>query len=409
MINNMKKLLSAKLSFNKIVLAIVSLVVLGTGTAFATFEASKNTVTVSLNGKDEKLRTHARTVDELLQDLDIDRKQEDEVSPSGDTKIKNNLKVVYEASKPVQLTVDDEKRTIRTTAKTVEEFLKEQKIAVSEHDKMNASLQTKISDNLKLNIEKAIQITLTVENKKQQVWSTSTTVADFLKDQKVQVNELDKVEPQIHETLSANDAVIVTRVEKVTDVVEEPVAFSVVTKNDNSIPKGKQEVIKPGTEGTVAKHFEVMLENGKEVSRKLIKEETKSESQDRVVVIGTKAAPKPVSTASTSSKPETVSRSNDSVAKEFYVTSTAYTAHCNGCSGTTATGVDLRANPTAKVIAVDPSVIPLGSKVYVEGYGYAIASDTGGAIKGKKIDVFFSDKGAAYRWGRKQVKIKVLN
>ncbi|PLR65732.1 G5 and 3D domain-containing protein [Bacillus sp. UMB0893] len=400
----MKKLLSEKVSLNKIVLSLVSLVVLGTGTAFAAFETSKDTVTVSLNGKEEKLRTHAGTVNELLQELDIDIKQEDEVSPSGDTKIKDNLNVVYEASKPVQLTVNDEKRTIRTTAKTVEEFIKEQRIELTEHDKMNASLHTKISDNLKLNIDKAIQITLNVGDKEQQVWSTSTTVADFLKEQKVQVNELDKVEPQIHQTLSANDVVIVTRVEKVTDVVEEPVAFSVVTKNDGNISKGKQEVIKPGAEGTVAKHFEVIMENGKEVSRKLIKEETKKESQDRVVAIGSKADPKPVS-----NKAETVSRSNDSVAKEFYVTSTAYTAYCNGCSGKTATGVNLRENPNAKVIAVDPSIIPLGSKVYVEGYGYAVASDTGGAIKGNKIDVFFSDKGAAYRWGRKQVKIKVLN
>nr|WP_308315410.1 ubiquitin-like domain-containing protein [Bacillus sp. UMB0893] len=404
MIKNMKKLLSEKVSLNKIVLSLVSLVVLGTGTAFAAFETSKDTVTVSLNGKEEKLRTHAGTVNELLQELDIDIKQEDEVSPSGDTKIKDNLNVVYEASKPVQLTVNDEKRTIRTTAKTVEEFIKEQRIELTEHDKMNASLHTKISDNLKLNIDKAIQITLNVGDKEQQVWSTSTTVADFLKEQKVQVNELDKVEPQIHQTLSANDVVIVTRVEKVTDVVEEPVAFSVVTKNDGNISKGKQEVIKPGAEGTVAKHFEVIMENGKEVSRKLIKEETKKESQDRVVAIGSKADPKPVS-----NKAETVSRSNDSVAKEFYVTSTAYTAYCNGCSGKTATGVNLRENPNAKVIAVDPSIIPLGSKVYVEGYGYAVASDTGGAIKGNKIDVFFSDKGAAYRWGRKQVKIKVLN
>ena len=71
------------------------------------------------------------------------------------------------------------------------------------------------------------------------------------------------------------------------------------------------------------------------------------------------------------------------------MTATAYTASCNGCSGVTATGFNLRANPDAKVIAVDPSVIPLGSKVYVEGYGYAIAADTGGSVKGKRIDVFF--------------------
>ena len=58
---------------------------------------------------------------------------------------------------------------------------------------------------------------------------------------------------------------------------------------------------------------------------------------------------------------------------------------------------------------MDPSVIPLGSKVGVEGYGYAIAGDTGGAIKGNKIDVLFSSKSEAYAWGRKKVRIKILN
>src|SRR6185312_4204885 len=74
--------------------------------------------------------------------------------------------------------------------------------------------------------------------------------------------------------------------------------------------------------------------------------------------------------------------------KSMYMEATAYTAYCNGCSGTTRTGIDLRANPHLKVIAVDPNVIPLGTKVHVEGYGYAIAGDTGGAIKGNIIDVF---------------------
>ncbi|MBO0586241.1 3D domain-containing protein [Sporosarcina sp. E16_8] len=107
---------------------------------------------------------------------------------------------------------------------------------------------------------------------------------------------------------------------------------------------------------------------------------------------------------------KTPSRSDsDNVVKEFTVSASAFTANCNGCTGITKTGINLKRNPDVKVIAVDPSVIKLGTKVYVEGYGYAIAGDTGGAIKGNKIDVFFPTKGEAYKWGRKNVTIKILN
>jgi 3D (Asp-Asp-Asp) domain-containing protein len=96
--------------------------------------------------------------------------------------------------------------------------------------------------------------------------------------------------------------------------------------------------------------------------------------------------------------------------KEYYVEATGYIAMCSeGCTGITATGYDLKANPNAKVIAVDPDVIPLGSKVHVEGYGYAVALDTGGAIDDYKIDLHFPTTAAAKEWGRKKVKIKVFN
>lgn len=93
--------------------------------------------------------------------------------------------------------------------------------------------------------------------------------------------------------------------------------------------------------------------------------------------------------------------------KTITVTSTGYTVESAGGSGITATGIDLNKNPNAKVISVDPKVIPLGSKVYVEGYGQAIAADTGGAIKGNKIDIYFPTKEQAINWGVRNVNITI--
>jgi 3D (Asp-Asp-Asp) domain-containing protein len=180
--------------------------------------------------------------------------------------------------------------------------------------------------------------------------------------------------------------------------VEEPIQFAVVTKKDESLEKGKEKTITSGKKGLVSKQYEVLLENGEEVSRKLISEQKVAEKQDKVVAVGTKDLSIQVSRGAA-----------DEPGKEFYVTATAYTAYCNGCSGRTATGLNLRANPNMKVIAVDPRVIPLGSKVYVEGYGYAVAADTGGAIKGYIVDLFMPSNQDCYRWGRKKVKIKILD
>lgn len=135
---------------------------------------------------------------------------------------------------------------------------------------------------------------------------------------------------------------------------------------------------------------------------------------DKLVLDGAKVIQPKVSAATTttsvtSNAPTADTKTPASVEKELTMTATAYTASCAGCSGITATGINLKANPNQKVISVDPTVIPLGSKVWVEGYGEAIAGDTGGAIKGNKIDIFIPTKQEALNWGRKTVKVKILD
>lgn len=137
---------------------------------------------------------------------------------------------------------------------------------------------------------------------------------------------------------------------------------------------------------------------------------TKVAAANKTVQTATAPAPAAAPVQKAASAPVAVKAPASSTqGKEMTVTATAYTAYCAGCSGTTATGIDLRANPNLKVIAVDPKVIPLGSRVWVEGYGEAIAGDTGGAIKGNIIDLFMKDRQDALNWGRKTVTLKVLD
>lgn len=119
------------------------------------------------------------------------------------------------------------------------------------------------------------------------------------------------------------------------------------------------------------------------------------------------------STSTTSSSSEqttqsstTSSTSTSSSNKVLYMQSTAYSYSETGYS-ITASGLDLRQNPMA--VAVDKSVIPLGTMVEVEGYGIAIAADTGGAIKGNIIDVHFNTVEQCRQWGRRyNVKVTIL-
>ncbi|MBU2661740.1 ubiquitin-like domain-containing protein [Bacillus cabrialesii] len=410
-IQKMKKLFSVKLSKSKVILVAACLLLAGSGTAYAAHELTKQSVSVSINGKKKHIRTHAKTVGDLLETLDIKTRDEDKVTPAKQTEITADLDVVYEAAKPVKLTINGEEKTLWSTAKTVGALLDEQDVDVKEHDQIDPAIDTDISKDMKINIEPAFQVTVNDAGKQKKLWTTSTTVADFLKQQKMNIKDEDKIKPALDAKLTKGKAdITITRIEKVTDVVEEKIAFDVKKQEDASLEKGKEKVVQKGKEGKLKKHFEVVKENGKEVSRELVKEETAEQSKDKVVAVGTKQSSPKIEKVSASGDSKTVvSRSNESTGKVMTVSSTAYTASCSGCSGHTATGVNLNNNPNAKVIAVDPNVIPLGSKVHVEGYGYAIAADTGSAIKGNKIDVFFPEKSSAYRWGNKTVKIKILN
>ena len=400
MIQSMKNLFSRPRRTPRTLLIIASAAVFILATGIIFYESTKKTVALSLDGKKQMVNTHADTINELLEELDVEVGKEDYLSLAKGTEISDDLQVVWTPAVEVELTIDRKTTSVWTLSDTVGEFMKEEGIQLRAEDKVSEGMDETIEEGMNIKIEKAFPIVLKVGNKEREVWSTSTTVAGLLKSEKVSVKELDRVSPELSDRLTGKTAVTVTKVEKVTDVVEEPINYEIISRKDSSLEKGKERVITEGQKGLISKTYELTKENGKIVSKELISEETVEEKIDQVVAVGTKekrAAVKRVSASSSSSSTD-----------EYYVTATAYTSGCNGCSGKTATGINLRANPNAKVIAVDPSFIPLGTKVYIEGYGYATAADTGGAVSGKKIDVFVPSAADAYNWGVKTVKIKVF-
>jgi uncharacterized protein YabE (DUF348 family) len=392
----MKNLFPKFFGKKRVAIAICGAALTAAAVGLLFYEGTKHTVALELDGEKKVVRTHAAIINDIFKELEIPVKSEDYLYPSGNSKVKNNLKIVWEPSREMQILQNGEVKKVFTTANTVGKLLKQQKLEVADQDKVIPSLDTKLQSRMKIVIEKAFPLTLVVGGSEKQVWSTSTTVADFLRQQGVTLGTLDRVEPRLDEKVQAKNVINVIRVEKVTDVVEEPVDFAVITKKDESLIQGKEKVINEGRYGLISRQYEVLKENGKEVNRNLLSEKLVKNKSDKVMAVGTKSFVAQVSRG-------------EAGGREFYVSSTAYTAGCNGCSGITATGINLKTNPGSKLIAVDPRVIPLGSKVYVDGYGYAIAGDTGGAIKGNRIDVFFPSKSDAYRWGVRKVKIRVLN
>lgn len=394
---------------------------------FAIYEGTKNTVTMVSNGTKEEVKTHAETVGAFLEEQEIKVGQDDYLSHTADASIDNDIVIEWTEADQFTITVDGKPTSAWTTLNTVEDILAKANIEITEHDKVTPALDAEVNPDTAISVEKAYEVTVHDGLEEKKVWSTSTTVADFLKQHKITLNDLDRVEKNMDELILPGSEVKVVRVEKVTDVVEDSVEFAKETKKDDSLLKGSEKVVQNGEEGLVEKTYEVVKENGTEVKRELKGEKIIKEPKKQVVAVGTKtvvasisrgadtkaAAPAPkqaaAATQETTKTAAPAQSSEPASGREFYVSATAYTASCAGCSGITATGINLNANPHLKVIAVDPSVIPLGSKVWVEGYGHAIAGDTGGAINGNKIDIFMADRSAALAFGRKQVKIKVLD
>lgn len=398
----LSKLLPA--SKMKLVISSIGVLALVLFTSIVVFESTKAEVIISNNGEERKIKTHKNTVGELLDQEGIKVGEYDELSHHLGTEIENGMKIDYESAKQLTLEIDGKVNTYYSTAQTLKEFLEEEDLSFSKYDEVSLQNNDILKDGQEIKVKKAFKVTVNDGGKENSSQVTGGTVQELLDKSKIELTDLDKVSPSLDDVVTKDTSVTITRVEKKQEKLEEEVAFDTETKEDSSLEKGKEKVITEGKKGKILKTYEVTLENGEEVERKLLDEAIQEEKENRIVAVGTKEPAQVVSVTSNSS-----SSSEASSGKTITVSASAFTASCSGCSGYTATGINLKANPNKKVIAVDPNVIPLGSKVWVEGYGEAVAGDTGGNIKGNRIDVHVPNKSEAYSWGVRNVQVKILD
>lgn len=392
-----------------VVVPIVSVLALAILVGFVAYEATKQEVNVTHNGETETVVTRANTVADVLDELNIEVGEQDRLSHELEDSIVADMHIEYIKAKRLSLVIDQEEETYYTTKETVGDFFEEINLSVSEHDDLSVDLETPIEEDLSVTLDQALKVVVNDADEEEEVWTTERTIEAFLKEQDIELGELDRLEPSKEEEIDKDTTVTITRVEEVTDTKEEVIDFSTVRRNDSSLEQGTEEVIASGSDGLLERTYKVTLENGKEVERELVSEEVKKESEQRVVAVGTKVIEQTVSRGGSSSSSNTESKETSSDNDVLYMEATAYNWDCGSCSGTgrTATGYNVKANPDG-VIAVDPSVIPLGTKVYVEGYGYAVARDTGGAIQGNKIDLHMRTVEEARQFGRQRVKVEII-
>ena len=211
---------------------------------------------------------------------------------------------------------------------------------------------------------------------------------------KFALSDLDRIEPSLDTHLEDGMVITVTRV-TTEDVTEEEKMYAWYDMiPDDKLPRGKVTTVKWGEPGMKEVTYRKFYKNGELTLTKKI-----GEKITKPVVPGVKHV---------GSRVMTMSRSGYRGKRILEMEATAYDIGPKSTGkwsdGLTATGK----KATYGIVAVDPKVIPLGTKLFVEGYGYAVAEDVGGAIKGLRIDLLFESRKEALKFGRRKVKVYIL-
>ena len=293
------------------------------------------------------------------------------------------------AQNTVNVNADGKNISVKTICQDAKEILTMAGVVLMPGDEFQLSTFN-VGNGTIITVYRAIPVNITYQGKTQSLSMGKATVGELVATAGIPLTGV-RLEPS-GETVPVagmDIKVLTLREEIVEREVAEP--FTVLHQPDPAMEKGNEEVVTAGEDGVKIVKTRLYYEDEKEVAAEVLTEKVVTLPQPRLIKTGTR---------------DTVETSRGAVRFNSVRTmeATAYTPNDGGNGGLTATGVMAHRG----VVAVDPNVIPLGSKVYISGYGVAMAADTGGAIKGDRIDLCMEGYGEAMDFGRRTVRVYLL-
>ncbi|MGE5588798.1 MAG: 3D domain-containing protein [Clostridia bacterium] len=302
------------------------------------------------------------------------------------------------AAREVKVIVDDAVISVPTSALRVSDILKQAGVELNEGDELTPGITERVYGSAVITVKRAVPVKVFADGRMIEVRSTGPMVKHVLAKVGVLLRPDDKVSPGMEVGLTPGMQIRVIRVTSEVVTRQVRVAYRIEKRPDAGMDRGKTRVLRPGVEGVREQRVLVTYEDGRPVSEKVLSSKVLREPVSKLLAVGTR---NPVRTLQTS-------RGTFRYRDSYTMLATAYEPGPRSCGkyadGYTAIGI--KAEPG--VVAVDPKVIPLRTRLYVEGYGPAIAADVGGAIKGNRIDLLFATVEEALRYGKRWVKVYVL-
>jgi uncharacterized protein YabE (DUF348 family) len=295
----------------------------------------------------------------------------------------------FAALKTVDVIDGEEVIPVTTFALTVGQALKTAGLEIRPEDKVIPCTASPLQDGMEIHILRAEEVRLEVDGKEWKVLLACPDPLELLQKEQVYTGPLDQLEINLESAEAGGGYIKLTRIQEKTVEETIPLPFDTFHQPDGQMERGQRAVLQEGKNGWARQEVLILTVNGQETERKVLHTEILAKPQRKIVAYGILDQSRPVARGHLVN-----------VHKAMTMEATAYTHTGNP----TATGI----YPYRGVIAVDPKVIPLGTRVYVEGYGYAQAQDTGGLIKGDRIDVFMDTEQEARQWGRRIVQVYLL-